>query len=107
MRNPSLQFCPTSDAYFPDYLVVTHHHCLDGELCLHDGNNGSFLLSSPFLAVAGKHGKLYAMRVHNPQAISDRLNQHSLGTVSAFGYIENFPSNSTCLNHYQEITRSI
>ena len=30
-----------------------------------------------------------AMRVHKLQAVSDSLNPRSLGTMSAFGYIEN------------------
>ena len=46
-------------------------------------------LSSPCLAIAGKHGKRHAMRTHKPQAVSDGLNPHSSGTMSAFGYIEN------------------
>ena len=40
-----------------------------------------FIISSPSLAIAGKHGKRHAM----PQAVSDWLNPHSLGTISAFG----------------------
>ena len=43
-------------------------------------------ISSPSLAVASKHGKRHAMRMHKPQVVSDRLNPHSLGTMSAFGY---------------------
>ena len=30
-----------------------------------------------------------AMRAHKPQAVSDWLNTDSLGTISAFGYIDN------------------
>ena len=41
---------------------------------------------------------------YKPQAVSDWLNPHSLGTVSAFGCIENSAYNSTCLNNYQDIT---
>ena len=44
-------------------------------------------ISSRSLAVAGNHGKRHAMRAHKPQAVSDRLNPHSL-TMSAFGYID-------------------
>ena len=47
-------------------------------------------LSSPSLAVAGKHGERHAMRAHKPQAVSDGLNPHTLGTISAFGSIANF-----------------
>ena len=45
-------------------------------------------ISLPSLAIAGEHGKRHAM--HAPQAASDWLNPHSLGTMSAFGCIENF-----------------
>ena len=49
-------------------------------------------ISSPSLAVADKRGKRHAMRAHKPQAVwpvSDWLNPHYVGTMSAFGYIEN------------------
>ena len=51
------------------------------------GKNDAFLLSSPSLAVAGKHGKCHAMRAHKhkPQAVSDWLNPKYLGTMSGFG----------------------
>ena len=48
-----------------------------------------FYISSPSLAVAGKHGKRNAIRAHKPQAVSEWLHPHSLGTMSAFGYIGN------------------
>ena len=48
-----------------------------------------FCINLPSLAVAGKHGKRRAMRAHRAQAVSDWLNPHSLGTMLAFGYIEN------------------
>ena len=48
-----------------------------------------FYISSPYLAVGGKHGKRHAMRAYKRQAVSDWLNPNSLGTMSAFGYIEN------------------
>ena len=44
---------------------------------------------SPSLAVAGEHGKRHVMRAHKPQSVSDWMNPHSLGTMSAFGYIDN------------------
>ena len=50
---------------------VRHDLTLDAELYLCDG----------------KHGKCHAMSVHNPQSVSDWLNLHSLGTISAFGHI--------------------
>ena len=43
----------------------------------------------PSLAVAGEHGNRHAMPAHKPQAVSDWLNPHSLGTISAFGSIPN------------------
>ena len=46
------------------------------------GKNAAFLLSSPSLAVAGKHGKCHAMRAHKLQAVSDWLNPKYLGTMS-------------------------
>ena len=48
-----------------------------------------YIISSPSLTVSGEHGKCHAMHAHKPQAISDWLNLHSFGNVSAFGYIEN------------------
>ncbi len=55
---------------------------LDGELCLRDDKNGASIISSPSIAVAGEHGKRHAMPAHKPQAVSDWLNPHSLGTIS-------------------------
>ena len=49
----------------------------------------------------------HARRANKPQVDSDWLNPNSLGTMSAFSYIENFAQNSTCLIDYYEITRSI
>ena len=46
-------------------------------------------ISSPSFAVADEHGKRHTMRAHKPQAVSDWLNPLSLGTMSAFVYIEN------------------
>ena len=46
-------------------------------------------ISSPSLAIAGEHRKHHAMRTHKRQAVSDWLNPHSLGTMSAFCCIEN------------------
>ena len=46
-------------------------------------------ISSPFVAIAGEHGKRHATRAHRPEAVSDWLNPHTLGTMSAFGCIEN------------------
>ena len=46
-------------------------------------------VSSPSLAIACEHGKRHAMRARKQQAVSDWLNPHSLGTMSAFGCIEN------------------
>ena len=66
-----------------------------------------FFINSPSFPVADKHGKCHAMRAHKPQAVSDWLNPDSLGTMPAFGYIDNLANNSTSLINYQEITRSI
>ena len=39
--------------------------------------------------MAGEHGKRHTMRAHKLQAVSDRLNPLSFGTMSASGYIDN------------------
>ena len=44
-------------------------------------------ISSPSLA------KRHASRAHKQEAVSDWLNPHSLGTMSAFGCIENLAFN--------------
>ena len=46
-------------------------------------------ISVPSIAVAGEPGKRHPRRAHKPPAVSDWLNPNSLGTMSAFGYIEN------------------
>ena len=73
---------------------LLHNFSLDGELCLRDGKNGAFVLSSPSFVVVGQHRKRLARRAHMPQAVYDWLNPHSLGTMSAFNYIENLAENS-------------
>ena len=57
--------------------------------------------------MVGEHGKRQTMRMHLPEAVSDRLNPLSLGTMSASGNIENLAKKSTCLINSQELTRSI
>ena len=47
------------------------------------------ILRSPSLAIAFEHRKRYSSRVHKEEAVSDWLNPHPLGTMSAFGCIEN------------------
>ena len=64
-------------------------------------------ISSPSLAIAGEHRKRHIMHLHKQEAVSDWLNPHSLGTMSAFGCIDNLAQSSTCLINYQDITRSI
>ena len=60
---------------------------MDGKLCLRDDKNAAVVyLHHP---VAGEHGKRHTTHVHFPEAVSDWLNPLSLGTMSAFGYIEN------------------
>ena len=46
-------------------------------------------ISSPSLTIASEQGKSHAMHAHNPQAVSDWLCPHSLGTMSAFCCIDN------------------
>ena len=46
-------------------------------------------ISSPSLAIAGEHRNRHASGAHKQEAVSDWLNPHSLGTISAFGCIEN------------------
>ena len=55
--------------------------------------------------MAGEHiyRKRHTKREHKPQAVSDRLNPLSLGTMSASAYIENLAQNSTCLINCQEL----
>ena len=48
-----------------------------------------FCISSSSLAIAGEHGKRHETRGHKQEAVSDWLNPHSLGTISAFGCTEN------------------
>ena len=43
----------------------------------------------PVIAIAGENGKRHAMRAHKPQAVSDWVYPHSLGTMSPFGCTEN------------------
>ena len=57
--------------------------------CVYGCQECCVFISSPSLAVAGNHGKRHDIRAHKPQAVSDRLNPHSLGTISAFGSIAN------------------
>ena len=59
-----------------------------GKLCLRDDKNTAFT-SSPSLAIAGEPGKRHATCGHRQEAVSDWLNPHFLGTMSAFGCIEN------------------
>ena len=41
------------------------------------------------LAIAGEHRKRQASRAHKQEPVSDWLNPHYLGTMSAFGGIDN------------------
>ena len=54
---------------------------LGGKLYLRDDKNIAF-------AIAGEHRKRHASRAHKQEAVSDWLNPHSLGTMSAFGCID-------------------
>ena len=51
-----------------------------------------------YLAVVGEHEKRHAMPAQKPQAVSDWLNPHSLGTISAFGSIATFSMKFNLLN---------
>ena len=67
-------------------------YCLDGKLCLRNEKNAAYIISLSLanFAMAGEHRKRHTMRTHKPQAVSDRLNPLSLGTMSVSGaYIEN------------------
>ena len=57
---------------------------------LRDDKKYCVCISSPSLAIAGEHRKRHATRAHRQEAVSDWLNPHSLGTMSAFGCIEHF-----------------
>ena len=46
-------------------------------------------ISSPSLVIACEPGKHHATRAHREEAVSDWLNPHSFGTMSAFGCIDN------------------
>ena len=46
-------------------------------------------ISSPSLVNAGEHGQHHETRTHKQEAVSDWLNTHSLGTMSASGCIDN------------------
>ena len=61
------------------------------QLFLRDGKNAASVgpISLPSLAVAVNTGNHHARRAHKPQVVSDWLNPNSLGTMSAFSYIEN------------------
>ena len=60
---------------------------LGGELFLGDGKNAAFLYKFTISRrVAGEPGKRHARRA---QVVSDWLNPHSLGIMSAFSFIEN------------------
>ena len=54
-----------------------------GKLCLRD-DKYCVCISSPSLAIAGEHGKHHETCAHKQEAVSDWLNPHSLGTMSAF-----------------------
>ena len=62
---------------------------LGGKLCLRDDKKYCVCISSPSIAIAGEHRKHHASHTHKQEAISDWLNLHSLGTMSAFSCIEN------------------
>ena len=62
---------------------------LGGKLCLRDDKKYCVCISSSSLAIAGEHRKRHTSHTHKQDAFSDWLSPHSLGTMSAFGCIEN------------------
>ena len=74
---------------FKSTVCLLRNLSLDGALCLRDGKKCCISISSASLAVGGEHGKRHAMSMHKPKVVSDWLNLHSLGTISAFGRIAN------------------
>ena len=56
---------------------------------------------SPSHVMAGEHGNRHTMRAHKRQAVSDWLNELTLGTMSASDYIANFDKNSTWCVQYR------
>ena len=70
-------------------VLLLRNLSLGGKLCLRDDKKYCVCISSPSLAIAGEHRKRHTTRAHKPQSVSDWLNLYSLGTMSAFGCIEN------------------
>ena len=62
---------------------------LGGKLCLRVDKKYLVCISSPSLAITDEPGNRHATRARRQEAVSDWLNPHSLGTMSAFGCIEN------------------
>ena len=58
---------------------------LGGKLCLRDDKKYCVCISSPSLAIACEHQKRHTTRAHKQDAVSDWLNLHYLGTMTAFG----------------------
>ena len=65
-------------------VLLLRNLSLCGKLCLRDEKKYCLCLSSPSLAIAGEHRKSHTTRTHKQEAVSDWLNPHSLGTMSAF-----------------------
>ena len=72
----------------PTFRIVwlVRNLSLGGKFCLRDDKNTVFTIP----CIAGEHGKRHETRAHRQEAVSDWLNPHSFGTLSAFGFIENF-----------------
>ena len=62
---------------------------LGGKLCVRDDKNTAFVKVHHPFGIAGEPGKRHATSAHSQEAVSDWLNPRSLGTMSAFGCIEN------------------
>ena len=78
---------PHADVFRIVWLL--HNLSLGGQLCLHDDKKYCVCISSPSLAIAGEHRKRHPSRALKQEGVSDWLNPHSLGTMLAFGCIEN------------------
>ena len=75
-------------------VLLLRNLSLGGKLCLREDKNTAFqlcinLICSPSLAIASIENVTLSTRAHKQEAVSDWLNPHSLGTMSAFGCIEN------------------
>ena len=62
---------------------------LGGKFCLRDEKNNAFVLKYTIPCHCRRAWKTSRYGAHKQEAVSDWLNPYSLGTMSAFGCIEN------------------